>query len=72
MEAKGYNTHNNIDYEIKDGKGHVKEYDENGTLIFEGEYLNGQKNGKCQEYYWDNGKLIFDGEYLNGYKRNGL
>ena len=28
---------------------------------FEGEYLNGEKNGKGKEY--DKGKLIFEGEY---------
>ena len=38
-------------------------------LIFEGEFLNGKKNGKGKEYY-DNGNLQFEGEYLNG-KRNG-
>ena len=38
-------------------------------LKFEGEYLNGKRNGKGKEYY-DNGDLLFEGEYLNG-KRNG-
>ena len=38
-------------------------------MVFEGEYLNGDKwNGKRKEYY--NGKLRFEGEYSNG-KRNG-
>ena len=37
--------------------------------MFEGEYLNGERNGKGKEYN-DNGKLIYEGEYLNG-KRNG-
>ena len=35
-----------------------KEY-EGGKLIFEGKYLNGERNGKGKEYY-DNGKLKFD------------
>ena len=39
-------------------------------LLFEGEYLNGQKNGKGKEYNYD-GELIFEGEYLNGKKWNG-
>ena len=39
-------------------------------LIFEGQYLNGLKNGKGKEYDHENGKLIFEGEFLNG-KRNG-
>ena len=38
-------------------------------LIFEGEYLNGLKNGKGKEYNY-RGQLKFIGEYLNG-KRNG-
>ena len=39
-------------------------------MIFEGEYLNGKRNGKGKEYYFSNGKLKFEGEYLNG-ERNG-
>ena len=40
-----------------------------GILIFEGEYLNGERwNGKGKEYF--NDKLDFEGEYLNG-KRSG-
>jgi len=46
-------------------------------LIFEGEYLDGKKNGKGKEYY-GNGKLKFEGEYLNdnrwsgkGYNKDG-
>ena len=38
-------------------------------LVFEGEYLNGKRNGKGKEYD-NNGKLIYEGEYLNG-KRHG-
>ena len=38
-------------------------------LIFEGEYLDGKRNGKGKKYY-DDGKLMFEGEYLDG-KRNG-
>ena len=37
-----------------------KEYDNEGKLIYEGEYLNGKK--------YKNDKLIFEGEYLNGKK----
>ena len=36
-------------------------------LKFEGEYLNGEKNGLGKEYY-ENGNLRFEGEYLNGMK----
>ena len=33
-------------------------------IIFEGEYLNGKRNGKGKEY--NDSKLKFEGEYLNG------
>ena len=36
------------------------------TIIFEGEYLNGKRNGKGKEYNYYNGKLEYEGEYLNG------
>ena len=69
--GKGYDTRKNIVYELKDGKGYIKEYnDYTGKLVFEGEYLYGDKNGKAKEYYIYDGKLKFEGEYLNG-KRNG-
>ena len=42
----------------------LKEYYFN-RLVFEGEYVNGQKNGKGKEYDWV-GNVIFEGEYLNG------
>ena len=66
--GKGYDGLNNIIYELKNGKGYVKEYEES-KLRFEGEYLNGQKNGKGKEYY--NGKLIYEGEYLYNDRRSG-
>ena len=68
--GKGYDENGNIVYELKNGVGKVKEYDDyNGKLIFEGEYLNGLRNGKGKEYYFG-GKVKFEGEYLNG-QRNG-
>ena len=39
--GKGYNTKYNITYELKDGKGLIKEYDYNDKLYFECEYSNG-------------------------------
>ena len=48
--SKGYNGQNNIVYELKNGNGIVKEYN-NGKLRFEGYYMNGVKNGKGKEYY---------------------
>ena len=57
-------------YIIYESNGFEKEY--NGyddALKFEGEYLNGKRNGKGKEFDSD-GYLSFEGEYLNG-KRNG-
>ena len=39
-------------------------------MKFEGEYLNGKRNGKGKEYY-DNGKLLFEGNFLNGNRFTG-
>ena len=36
-------------------------------IKFEGEYFNGEINGKVKEYNYD-GKLRFEGEYINGEK----
>ena len=54
-------------YKIKDGKVYIKSYYK-GKLLFEGEYLNGIKNGKGKEYY--DGALSFEGQFLNG-RKNG-
>ena len=74
---------NLLDYQIYSGKYIV--YEEKGkakefsiltnNLVFEGEYLNGRRNGKGKEYYNfedENHKkfLKFEGNYLNG-KKNG-
>ena len=41
-------------------------------IKYEGEFIDGKKNGKGKEYYnnyfYD---LLFDGEYLNNYKLKG-
>ena len=66
--GKGYDENGNIIYELINGNGKVKEYNDYGELDFEGEYLNGKSYGEGKEYYI--GTLIFEGEYLNG-KRNG-
>ena len=70
--GKGYDKSNNIVYELKNGKGFVKEYNyEHRNLEFEGEYLYGKRNGKGKEYsYLGELALVYEGEYLNG-KRNG-
>ena len=57
-----------IEY-FKDGM--AKEYlTESNTLIYEGEYLKGKRNGKGKEYY-KNGEIKFIGKYLNGKKWTG-
>ena len=72
--GKGYDGNNNISFEIKDGKGFIKEYDLNGTLKFEGEYVNGERNGKGKRYYKEynyeenSGYYAYEGEYLHGKK----
>ena len=66
--GKGYDTSGNIIYELINGNGKVKEYWHNDLLKFEGEYLNGLRNGKGKEYNDWNGDLKFEGEYLNGKK----
>ena len=67
-EGKGYDEKGNIIYELTNGNGKIREYYKR-WLIFEGEYLNGNRNGKGKEYN-DDGNVLFEGEYLNG-KRNG-
>ena len=62
--GKGYDESGNIIYELFNGNGKVKEYWYKNILKFEGEYLNGERNGKGKEYFF--GQLIFEGEYLNG------
>jgi len=36
--------------------------------MFEGEYKNGERNGKGKEYKY--GKIIYEGEYVNGKRIN--
>ena len=43
-----------------------------GKLIYEGEYLNGLRNGKGKEYYIHPPLVLaFEGEFLNGKRRKG-
>jgi len=52
-----------------DSKGRGKDYFYLGAVKYEGEYLNGERNGKGKEY--SGGNIIFEGEYLNGKRWNG-
>ena len=53
-----------------DTKRKGKEYNYYDELVFEGEYLNGKRNGKGKEYVYN--ELVFEGEYLNGKIWNGI
>ena len=58
-----------MQYNIQMEKEIKKENRINITIKFDGEYLNGKRNGKGKEYN-EYGELIFEGEYLND-QRNG-
>ena len=58
-------------YIIYESNRIAKEYLPNGKLLFEGEYLNGKRNGKGKEYDFINSVLMFEGQYLKIIK-NGL
>ena len=68
-KGKRYDRNNKLVFKLKDGKGHVKEYNYNSDLKYEGLYLNGQRNGEGKEYNSED-TLLFEREYLNG-ERNG-
>ena len=40
-----YDNIGNIINELNNGNGKIKEYSHQGNLLYEGEYLNGRKNG---------------------------
>ena len=62
--GKGYDGNGKKVYELKNGTGYSKEYNDKGRLKFEGEYLNGKRNGKGREFD-NNENLIFEGIYYN-------
>ena len=68
--GKGYDNKNNIIYELNDGKGIFKIYDYYRDMIdFEGEYINGEINGKGKKYFY--GNLRFEGEFFKRQKIRG-
>ena len=70
FNGKGFDENGKVIYELNKGTGKIKEYDYyKGFLLYEGEYLNGRRNGKGKEYN-EHGNLIYEGEYLYG-RRNG-
>ena len=64
----GYNYNGELEYKIINGKGIIKEYNNIGKLIFEGEYINGEKTGKGIEYNQEEDNFKFEGEYKKGQK----
>ena len=67
----GYNSKGKKVFEISNGRGNVLEYNSLGQLLFEGEYIDGDRNGKGKEYY-ENSSIKFEGIYLKGKKWNGI
>ena len=69
--GRGYHPRNKIlEYVLINGNGKVKDF-QGDNLVYEGQFLNGERNGKGKEYYLESYNSIkFEGEYLND-KRNG-
>ena len=75
LNGKKWNGYGNINnnkkyYEIVNGKGYVNETEVSGFDFYEGEYENGERNGKGREY-WDS-HILFEGEYKNGKEWTGI
>ena len=69
--GKGYDGVNNkYIYEIQKGNGMIKDFYYNAKIKFEGELLNGKKNGNGKEYH-ANSNIKFEGYYLNN-KKHGI
>ena len=70
--AKGYNkksVFSNIDFEISNGNGVMKDYYSDNVLKSVINYKNGRKNGKAISYYNIEGeKIEYEGEYNNDIK----
>ena len=68
--SKIYDSNNNKINSLNNKSGYYKLCDSHDILIFEGEYINGKRNGKGKKYY-ENGKIKFEGEYIKGERRRG-
>jgi len=62
--GKGYDENGNVIYELINGNGRVREYNDDQVLIYEGDYSDGKRNGKGKEFEY--GKIIFEGNFLEG------
>ena len=67
-----YDDNKNLICKFENGTGFIKKYTGfKDILIFEGEFIDGEGNGKVKEYYENvRHSLKYEGEYLNG-KRHG-
>ena len=68
--GKQFDENGNIIFEIKNGSGLIKEFNDEGLLQYECEYKYGSKNG-WEKIYDNYGKIKSEMEYLNGYKIRG-
>ena len=66
QNVNGY-LNGNLICQLINGKGNIKEFYDNGKLKYEGEYLNGERNGKGKEYYTDNKWF-----QINQWKNHGM
>ena len=57
--GKGYNIEGDIAFEIKDGEGYVKEYNDFGYLVYEGKYSKGKRKGKEKQIGTEKSCYIF-------------
>ncbi len=53
MNWNGYSLTGEIIYEILNGNGHLKGYNDDGVLKFEGQFLNRERNGEGKVYGYD-------------------
>ena len=54
------------------GREYKLNWDDYKWIVYEGEYLNGKRNGQGKEYFWSNKfNVIFEGVYLERKKWNG-
>ena len=66
-DGTGYNKNGEIEYEIIEGFGIIKEYYA-GKLIYAGEYSKGERHGYGKEYDFLTGKLKKEGRFYFGKK----
>ena len=63
--VKQFDSKNNLVGEVNEGKGKMKTYNTKGNVFSQFDILNGEKNGKYEEFY-DNSSLKFEAQNLKG------